>query len=233
MEPVIKSVNAKSIVTRAFDAPEIYKILLTAYGSPRWWSNDPYTVMFQSVLVQNTTFNSVEKTCAAIGGRLTPQYMEALPTAELEELIAPCGFYRAKARTIQALTAWFGRYQFDPERARNIPTAELRKELLAIRGIGAETADVILVYAFYRPCFIIDAYTRRLLTRLGCSFSTDREIRTFFESSLPADARLYGRYHWLILDHCISHCRKSPLCFSCPLRSQCRFPTSEGAENPR
>lgn len=209
------------------NALEIYEILLAAYGRPRWWSDDAFTVMFQSVLVQNTTFSGVEKTCAAIGKRLTPQYMERLSTQELEELITPCGFYRAKARTIQALIAWFRRYRFDPRGAQDVPTHDLRKELLAIRGIGAETADVILVYAFYRPSFVIDAYTRRFLSRLGHSFSDDTAIREFMVSVLPRDARLYGWYHWLILDHCISCCRKSPVCGACPLREYCERPAAE------
>ena len=209
------------------NAEEIYKILLTAYGKPRWWSEDPFTVMFQSVLVQNTAWRSVEKTCASIGDKLTPEYIEGLSTEELEQLISPCGFYKAKARTIQALITWYRRYHFDRGEAQSVPMPDLRKELLSIRGIGEETADVILVYAFYQPAFIIDAYTRRFLLRLGGEFQDDTVVRHFFETGLREDAQLYGQYHWLILEHCISVCRKSPRCGQCAFRERCKYSLSK------
>jgi len=204
-------------------AEEIYKILLTAYGKPRWWSDDPFTVMFQSVLVQNTAWSSVEKTCTPIGDKLTPEYIGNLRTVELEQLISPCGFYKAKARTIQALITWYRCYHFDRRKIQSVPMPDLRKELLSIRGIGNETADVILVYAFYQPTFIIDAYTRRFLLRLGYEFSDDTAIKNFFETGLKKDAQLYGWYHWLILEHCISVCKKSPDCDKCKFKEQCKY----------
>lgn len=190
------------------NAQEIYQVLLTAYGKPRWWSNDPFIVMFQSVLVQNTTWSCVEKTCTPIQDKLTPEYIGNLPAKELEQLISPYGFYKAKAQTIQALISWYRQYQFDRHIVQKIPMPDLRKELLSIRGIGAETADVILVYAFYQPTFIIDTYTRRFLLRLGYEFADDTAIKNFFEAGLPKEAQLYGWYHWLLLEHCISACKK-------------------------
>lgn len=204
------------------NAEEIYQVLFTAYGKPRWWSDNPFTVMFQSVLVQNTAWKSVEKTCTSIGDKLTPEYIGNLPAEELEQLISPCGFYKAKAQTIQALVSWYRSYHFDRGETQSVPMPDLRKELLSIRGIGAETADVILVYAFYQPTFIIDAYTRRFLLRLGYVFEDDTAIRTFFETGLKKDAQLYGWYHWLILQHCISVCRKSPKCDKCNMRAKCK-----------
>lgn len=204
-------------------AEEIYKILLTAYGKPRWWSDDPFTVMFQSVLVQNTAWISVEKTCTPIEDKLTPEYIGSIRTEELEQLISPCGFYKAKARTIQALITCYRYYHFDCRKIQSVPMQDLRKELLSIRGIGNETADVILVYAFYQPTFIIDAYTRRFLLRLGYEFSNDTAIKNFFETGLKKDAQLFGWYHWLILEHCISVCKKSPDCDKCKFREQCKY----------
>lgn len=204
------------------NAQNIYQILLTAYGKPRWWSDDPFAVMFQSVLVQNTVWSSVEKTCKPMEDKLNPEYIGNLSMEELEQLIRSCGFYKAKARTIQSLIVWYRRYNFDCQAVKNVPMADLRKELLAIRGIGAETADVILVYAFYQPSFIIDAYTRRFLLRLGYGFVDDVAIKSFFEVGLQKDAQIYGWYHWLILEHCISVCRKSPRCADCQLKEDCR-----------
>lgn len=206
-------------------AKEIYDALLAAYGKPRWWSDDAFTVMLQSVLVQNTAWGNVEKTCAAINDKdekkLTPEYIIGLPIGELEQMISPCGFFKAKARTIHALAAWFQNYGFDAKKAQAIPMASLRKELLAIKGIGEETADVILVYAFYQTSFIVDAYTRRFLERLGYCFPNDTGIRNFFETGLEKDARVYGWCHWLILEHCISVCKKKPDCGGCKFFDSC------------
>lgn len=208
-------------------ANDLYQHLLAAYGTPRWWSKDPFTVMFQAVLVQHTAWSSVEKTCQPLRDQLTPEYISGLPTGELEQLIAPCGFQKAKARTIQGLTEWFRRYQFDAQLVQETPLPKLREELLTLRGVGEETADAVLVYAFYQPSFVIDAYTRRLLERLGCVLADDTAIRRFFEDGLPRDAQIYGWYHWLILDHCISVCRKSPRCKECPIQNICKYGKEE------
>lgn len=203
------------------NADQLYQMLLAAYGKPRWWSEDPFIVMFQSVLVQNTAWNNVEKTCAAIGDKLTPEYMESISAEELEQLIRPCGFCKGKTRTIKGLLAWYRKYGFDRESVRQVSDQKLRQELLSIRGIGEETADVILVYGFYKAFFIVDAYTRRLLLRLGYDFSDNRSVKHFFEAGLGKDAQLYGYCHWLILDHCISVCRKKPLCGKCCFQKEC------------
>ena len=89
------------------NAETLYQLLFTAYGRPRWWSEDPFTVMFQAVLVQNTAWASVEKAWEAIRDKADPAYIEKLPVEELEALIRPCGFCKAKARTVQALAGWF------------------------------------------------------------------------------------------------------------------------------
>ena len=196
-------------------ALQIYEKLLVAYGKPRWWSDDPYTVMFQAVLVQQTAWSSVEKVTQAIGDKLTPEFISMLPTEHLEDLIRPCGFSKSKAATIQRLTEWYSHYQYDAEKLKEVSKSDLRKELLGIKGIGAETADVLLVYAFHRASFIIDAYTRRFLSRLGIEFDDDMQILSFFENGLPADYQIYGWYHWLILDHGISRCKKVPACDDC------------------
>ena len=214
-------------------AAALYEALLRAYGEPRWWSEDAYTVLFQSVLVQNTAWGNVEKTCAAIGGRIKPEVIGELSPEELEALIRPCGFCRGKARAIRALTAWFGKYGFERQNAAGVSTEELREELLAIRGVGAETADVILVYAFFRPSFIVDAYTRRLLRRLGHDLADDAAIKGFFEGALPRDARVYGRFHWLILEHCIGACRKKARCEGCALNGKCMAYTKNASPTGR
>ena len=140
----------------------------------------------------------------------------------LKELIRPCGFCTRKAATIRRLTKWYAGYGFDVARAQACGQAQLRRELLAVKGVGAETADVILVYALHKPSFVIDAYTRRLLRRLGFAPNDDDDVRAFFDLGLAPDAQLYGWYHWLILTHSIERCRKTPVCEACPFYDVCQ-----------
>ncbi len=199
-------------------AYKIYTKLLSAYGPPEWWSDDPFTVIFQAVLVQNTAWENVVMTTEAMGGIPSPGAILAMAEEELQSLIRPCGFFRAKARTIRSLAAWWDGIRGDES---SLSTEELRKQLLSIKGVGEETADVILVYALHRPSFIIDAYTRRMFSRFGFQFRSDPEIRSFLDEGLEADAGLYGSYHWLVLEHCKAVCRKKPRCAECGLRTIC------------
>ena len=108
-----------------------------------------------------------------------------------------------------------------------LDTDELKSRLLSIKGVGQETASVILLYAFRRPVFVLDAYTRQLLERLGFSFSSDCQRLEYLEKGLDGDVSVFGYYHWLILELCKAWCRKKPLCSSCPLRQDCRRGSSE------
>ena len=157
------------------------------------------------------------KTTEAIGKIPRPESIIAMAQEDLEEMIRPCGFFHSKAGAIKALAAWWMEHRY-PE---CISDSELRSSLLAIRGVGEETADVILLYAFRRPVFIVDAYTQRLLSRLGYQFRSDDGIRRYISSGLSADALDYGRFHWLVLQHCITVCRKKPECSSCVLLGVC------------
>ena len=202
---------------------ELYAALLNAYGMPHWWSDDPYIVMLESVLVQNTAWTNVRKTSEALGKLRNPKAITAMSNEELTARLRPCGFARRKAQTIRALTDWYAAYGYAGKSIQAIDQNRLRHELLALPGIGEETADVILVYAFFKPSFILDAYTRRWLERLGFEAKNDDERRLFFETGLKRDATLYGHFHWLILDHSIARCRKTPLCIDCPFSDECNL----------
>lgn len=97
------------------------------------------------------------------------------------------------------------------------------QELLALPGIGAETADAILTYAFRMPSFVLDAYTRRFLERLGYSFKTDDERRVFLTEGIEHSADMYGWYHWALLEHGKARCGKKPKCEGCVFGDVCRF----------
>lgn len=201
----------------SFSAEEIWSSLSTLYPQKRWWSDDAYTVMLQAVLVQQTSWKSVEKVCS--GKNLSAENVLRLSDAELESFIRPCGLVKSKARTIRKLTEWFMSYGFDTNLIRKKDSSLLRCELMSIRGIGSETADVILLYAFFKPVMVVDAYTRRFLKRLGLDFSCDDEIRRMFEEAFAENVTMYGWLHWMILDFSIKICRKNPVCRNCVFRN--------------
>ena len=199
-------------------AQQIYDRLVEAYGTPRWWPGTPYGIMVSAVLVQNTAWTQVEKVFAA-WGEPEPARVLKMPVEQLQETIRPCGFMKAKAATIRNVSEWYRGYGFDKARATSLD--RLRRGLLGLKGIGAETADAMLVFALHKPSFVIDAYTRRFLDRMGYGFTDDRQIRHFFESGLPADYQIYGWYHWLLLEHGKNHCGKQPACDGCVFSTVC------------
>jgi len=138
--------------------------------------------------------------------------------AELAPLIRSAGFYNIKAARLAAFLGWLEARGGFPG-LRRIPTRSLRPLLLACKGIGPETADSILLYALGRPVFVIDAYTRRILSRYGLIAGDEsyESLRLLFESSLPRSSRLYNEYHALLVRLAKVHCRARPVCDSCPL----------------
>lgn len=200
---------------------KIYDRLIGDYGQPDWWPGTPYAIMVTAILVQNTAWSNVEKAVAEMGERLMPEYIDSLTEEELQPLIRSCGFYRAKARYVKALTAWFKGYGYEVGRVREKSLHDVRQELLALPGIGAETADAILTYAFRMPSFVLDAYTRRFLERLGYGFKTDEERRAFLTKGIEPSADMYGWYHWALLEHGKARCGKKPKCEGCVFEDVC------------
>ncbi|MDR1668567.1 MAG: endonuclease [Oscillospiraceae bacterium] len=201
-------------------------LLFARYGELNWWpAGTPYEVMVGAVLTQNTAWSNVEAAIARFGSsgcglNLTPQRIETMPIEELTEIIRPAGFFNQKARYIKALTAWFKQYNYSTEAARRAGLPELRKELLAVRGIGKETADSILLYALELPSFVTDAYTKRLLGRLGVTGVSGYDaVKRFFEEGL--DTKLYNNLHAMIVINAKEHCRAKPKCAGCPLEDYC------------
>jgi len=204
---------------------DIYETLIAHHGNLNWWpAKTPYEVMVGAVLTQNTAWHNVEKAIANFGDSLTPHFVLSADTAELIDIIRPAGFFNQKAVYLKAMTEWFARYDFDVHKARQIPLAKLRPELLAVRGIGKETADSILLYALELPTFVIDAYTVRLCDRVGIDAGKGYDaLKAFFEKNLPQSVEIYNNYHALIVINGKDHCRKSrPLCDTCPLKEMCK-----------
>lgn len=209
---------------------ELYDRLLTAFGPSAGWPGNRVMMMATAVMVQNTAWTAVVRAMGRFPQELTAEYLLALPLEELMDYIRPCGFMRRKAETIQTVMAWYGRYDFNAAKVEAAPQERLRQELLALKGIGEETADAILLYAFHKPVFVLDAYTRRLLSRLGGTARTDAERRAWFTEGVPATDKVYADYHWLLLEHGKRYCKKRPLCEECPLGDVCAKDGLEGKE---
>lgn len=206
--------------------PEVYRLLLGQYGPQGWWPADtPFEVCVGAILTQNTNWRNVERAIANLKemGVLTPAAMGRVPLQLLAEAIRPAGYYNVKAARLKEFVDWLDTRccgEMDALSTREWET--LRRELLGVRGIGPETADSMLLYAGECPTFVVDAYTRRLLQRLGALSGGEsyEDVRGMFMGLLPADTAMFREYHALIVCHGKERCRKTPrpdLCLGCLL----------------
>ena len=201
-----------------------FQTLSQALGPMGWWpARTRFEVIVGAILTQNTAWANVER---AIGNlrrahALTPGAMERVSNARLARLIRPSGYFRQKARKLKAFVRFLREcYGGSLVRMFRRPTAELREQLLAVHGIGPETADSILLYAGGHPVFVVDAYTHRILGRHNLTNGKPdyAAVRSLFEMNLPRDAALYNEFHALLVNAGKNWCRKSqPRCGECPL----------------
>jgi endonuclease-3 related protein len=226
---VTKSVSRAGVAAQGADVSSLHKyfmVLFGAHGPQHWWpGRSRFEVIVGAILTQNTSWANVETAIANLrkAGLLNPPALKNVSPAKLAALIRPSGYFRQKAKKLKA----FGKFLFEEHggslsRMFRTPTLLLREQLLAIHGIGAETADCILLYAGQLPVFVIDAYTRRILERHNLATAKDSydDLRARFESALPRDPQLFNEYHALIVHTGKHFCRKSvALCSACPLRA--------------
>ncbi len=214
----------------------IIRALETMYGALHWHWNSatpPFEVAVGAILVQNTAWTNAERALERLraAGALSPDAMEALPDAYLENLIRPSGQYRQKARKLRSFLATC-RAAGGFDALLRLPPAELRGRLLATWGIGPETADCILCYAAKYPAVVIDAYTARLFRRLGLGPARDTyaawqdwltaELGPFVPGA--ARPRLHAAVHAHIVLHAKHRCRKqNPRCGDCLLAPACTY----------
>jgi endonuclease-3 related protein len=201
----------------------IYHVLFERYGNLHWWpASAPYEVIVGAILTQNTAWGNVEKAIANFAGDLSPERLMRMNKDTLADIIRPAGFFNQKAVYLREVTSWFGQYRFSVSVIRKLPLMRIREELLSVRGVGRETADSILLYAFGFPSFVVDAYTTRLLLRLPIDAGKGyEEIKAYFERALPHDVEIYNNFHALIVVNAKEHCRKKPVCAKCPLSKMC------------
>ena len=203
----------------------VYQRLAEALGPQHWWPGEtPFEVIVGAVLTQNTNWKNVEKAIRNLreADLLEPAALYAVPPEELEELLRPAGYFRVKARRLRSLLAFLEeRYGGSLDAMFATGTATLREQLLALHGIGPETADSILLYAGGLPVFVVDAYTHRILSRHGWiePEADYHQIQDFLQSRLPDDPALFNEFHALLVYVGKHYCRKrAPQCGACPLQ---------------
>jgi endonuclease-3 related protein len=210
---------------------EIYKLLFGRFGPQHWWPGETqFEIIIGAILTQNTSWKNVEKALANLKAvdHMTPDALHKLTHEQLAELIRPAGYFNIKARRLKNFLDWlFENYAGKLKNLEQLDTRRLREELLTVKGIGPETADSILLYAFGRPVFVIDAYTARVMCRhhlieLGADYS---QLQDLFQSNLPQDVKLFNEYHALLVRTGKDFCKPTAKCPGCPLEKLPHDPT--------
>jgi len=212
---------------------DLFLRLVRAYGPQGWWpgGDDPLEVLVGAVLTQRCAWRNAEK---ALEGLKAEGLLSIAALAErreevIQRAVRPAGFYRSKTRTLKAVAGHVvDLHGGNLSKLLGRSIDAVREDLLAIRGIGEETADAICLYAAGLPSFVIDAYARRLLERLGWISGAESydELRAAFMERLPPDAPLFNEYHALIVRHGKERCRSQPRCEACPLEDLCGVPSN-------
>ena len=203
----------------------IYELLDAYFGDLHWWPGDsPFEIIVGAILTQNTAWRNVEKAIGnlKLNGRLSPEGILMTDDHILSDLIRSSGYHHVKARRLKS----FVRYLYEKyDGSLNIMFSEdlgtLRKNLLAVKGIGEETADSILLYAGGNPIFVVDTYTRRILERHGIipGGDTYADIQNLFMNHLPRSVPLYNQFHALLVNTGKYFCKRTPRCDGCPLKA--------------
>lgn len=205
---------------------DVYSRLLAAYGPQHWWPADGrFEVMVGAILTQSTAWTNVAKAIRNLkaANSLSPEALRRLSLDELAALIRPSGYYAAKSLKLKALAAWVGEHNDDLVETFAGDTEQLRCELLSVYGIGEETADSILLYGGCKPVFVVDAYTRRIVDRVGMAHGGTgySDYQALFSFNLPSDVAMFNEYHALLVEHGKRVCRKDPLCPDCCILDVC------------
>lgn len=201
----------------------MYKKLYAAFGPQHWWPGEtPFEVAVGAILTQNTNWSNVEKAIANLKKDkvLNPEALHDMSHARLASLIRPAGYFNIKAKRLKNFISFLiAEYYGSMSRMEKEDLRSIRKKLLSVNGIGPETADSIILYALEKPVFVIDAYTKRVLSRhniLDHNASYDI-FQGLFDSKLRENISLFNEYHALFVRLAKENCRTKPLCTGCPL----------------
>ena len=227
---------------------DIYNILLKIYGFQYWWpividgksryleefskrertSEEIFEICIGAILTQNTAWKNVEKALINLKTKtnLDIKKIQNLDMTTLAELIKPSGYFNQKSKKIKAFLNFINdELKGDIIKIKNYTTEKARNILLSVWGIGRETADSILLYAYDKPIFVTDAYTRRIFSRVSL-IKGELEydlIQKMFHENLPQDSNIYKEYHALIVAFAKDTCKKEPSCDKCCIRNLCNI----------
>jgi endonuclease-3 related protein len=204
----------------------IYNLLFKKFGQQHWWPGESKEeIIIGAILTQNTNWQNVEKSIynLRLNNLIDFASLVRIEEQKLAEIIRSSGYYNQKSKRLKLIVKFFTENPFAI--FENIPTEEFRKMLLGIIGIGPETADSILLYAFNRPVFVIDAYTKRIFNRLKfwSKEVSYKEAQYFFMKNLKPDVNLFNEYHALLVKLGKEYCKKIPKCLYCPLKTICDY----------
>jgi endonuclease-3 related protein len=222
----------------------VYKRLLACHGRQGWWpivssltheseyfikaprnESDFFEIAIGAILTQNVSWSNVVKAISTLKSSrvLNPDSIRRIQVGRLAGMIRSAGYYNQKAKKIKNFITWYGRHGFSFEALRRKDRMELRRELLAVNGIGPETADSILLYGLGSKIFVVDAYTKRIFSRLGTIAGDEKyqDIQNIFHLGFKGDAEEFNEYHALIVVHAKKFCKKEPGCSGCCLSGLC------------
>ena len=203
---------------------KIYARLLAHYGPQSWWpAQSRFEVIIGAIITQNTNWTNVEKAIVNLRREnvLTPRALKNISLKNLSKWINPAGYFNVKARRLKNFVDFlFKEYDGRLDQMVKEPLEQLRRKLLSVNGIGPETADSILLYALDKPVFVVDAYTKRILSRhhLIDADADYHEVQKKFVESLSTDTQMFNEYHALIVRLAKETCKTKPLCGQCPLK---------------
>ena len=220
---------------------KIYDVLLKEFGPQGWWpvtekgkiapeySNGPKNetqqleVIFGTILAQNTSWKNAEKAIINLNRHklVDAKKILEIPDKELALIIRSSGYHNQKARKLKNFCNFLKKYGYSLKNLFSLKLADLREELLSINGIGPETANSIILYSAAKPLFVVDAYAKRIFSRIGFKEGTYDGLQDLFMNNLQKDASIFNEYHALIVQHAKVYCKKIPACSSCPLRNGC------------
>jgi endonuclease-3 related protein len=207
----------------------IYDRLFAHFGPRHWWPADsPFEVIVGAILTQSAAWTNVEKAIQNLKEEdlLSQKALLSVSEKKLAQVIRSAGYHNTKAKKLKSFSKFLKeKHSGDLDSLFSLRKEELRTELLSVWGVGPETADSIILYAANKPSFVVDAYTRRIFSRLGMvdEKTSYDELKDFLENSLPCSVLLFNEYHALIVEVGKTYCRKKPKCDMCPLKKMCRY----------
>ncbi len=216
---MIKSTNKK--------LQSIFDLLFDHFGPQLWWPGDTaLEIIVGAILTQNTSWTNVLKAISNLkdADALDARRLHEMEPSALAELLRPAGYFNVKTKRLKAFMEFLcNNYNGDPVALFAEGSDGMRERLLAIHGVGEETADSILLYAGEFPFFVVDAYTKRIFSRLGIidAKASYQQVQSLFMDNLPIDVSLYNEYHALLVAQGKHNCRPKPGCAPCPLKRIC------------